>query len=94
MNFINILNIERLVLSSIFFDYEQIFEVSLILKKDDFYLKAHQDIYQVMLALHDEGLPIDEDFIRNRVPKEDFTPVTKPFSTFNKTDYEDSKFVH
>lgn len=22
------------------------------------------------------------------------TPVTKPFSTFNKTDYEDSKFVH
>ena len=72
MNFINILNIERLVLSSIFFDYEQIFEVSLILKKDDFYLKAHQDIYQVMLALHDEGLPIDEDFIRNRVPKEDF----------------------
>lgn len=72
MDFINILNIERLVLSSIFFDYEQIFEVSLILKKDDFYLKAHQDIYEVMIALHDEGLPIDEDFIRNRVPKDDF----------------------
>ena len=42
MNFINILNIERLVLSSIFFDYEQIFEVSLILKKDDFYLNGYE----------------------------------------------------
>ena len=72
MDFTNILNMERLVLSSIFFDYEQIFDVSLILKKDDFYLKSHQDIYEVMLALHDEGLPIDEDFIRSRVSKSNF----------------------
>ena len=56
MDFINILNIERLILSSIIFDYEQIFEISLILKKDDFYLKAHQDIYAVMLNLQEEGL--------------------------------------
>ena len=72
MDFINIVNIERLVLSSILFDYEQIFEVSLILKKDDFYLKAHQDIYEVMVSLHEEGLPIDEEFIRSRVSKNDF----------------------
>jgi replicative DNA helicase len=63
LDFINILNIERLILSSIIFDYEQIFEISLILKKDDFYLKAHQDIYEVMLNLQEEGLPIDEEFI-------------------------------
>ena len=89
MDFINILNIERLILSSIIFDYEQIFEISLILKKDDFYLKAHQDIYEVMLNLHEEGLPIDEEFIRNRVPKDNFNenilidiisskPITEP----------------
>ena len=72
MDFINILNIERLILSSIIFDYEQIFEISLILKKDDFYLKAHQDIYEVMLNLQEEGLPIDEEFIKNRVPKDNF----------------------
>ena len=89
MDFINILNIERLILSSIIFDYEQIFEISLILKKDDFYLKAHQDIYEVMLNLHEEGLPIDEEFIKNRVPKDNFNenilidivsskPITEP----------------
>ena len=89
MYFINILNIERLILSSIIFDYEQIFEISLILKKDDFYLKAHQDIYEVMLNLHEEGLPIDEEFIKNRVPKDNFNenilidivsskPITEP----------------
>ena len=89
MDFINILNIERLILSSIIFDYEQIFEISLILKKDDFYLKAHQDIYEVMLNLQEEGLPIDEEFIKNRVPKDNFNenilidivsskPITEP----------------
>ena len=89
MDFINILNIERLILSSIIFDYEQIFEISLILKKDDFYLKAHQDIYEVMLNLQEEGLPINEEFIKNRVPKDNFNenilidivsskPITEP----------------
>ena len=89
MDFINILNIERLILSSIIFDYEQIFEISLILKKDDFYLKAHQDIYEVMLNLQEEGLPIDEEFIKNRVRKDNFNenilidivsskPITEP----------------
>lgn len=89
MDFINILNIERLILSSIIFDYEQIFEISLILKKDDFYLKAHQDIYEVMLNLQEEGLPIDEEFIKNRVQKDNFNenilidivsskPITEP----------------
>lgn len=91
MDFTNILNIERLILSSIIFDYEQIFEVSLILKKDDFYLKAHQDIYEVMLNLQEEGLPIDEEFIRNRIPRENFNenilldivsskPITEPYA--------------
>ena len=89
MDFINVLSIERLILSSIIFDYEQIFEISLILKKDDFYLKAHQDIYEVMLNLQEEGLPIDEEFIKNRVPKDNFNenilidivsskPITEP----------------
>ena len=89
MDFINVLSIERLILSSIIFDYEQIFEISLILKKEDFYLKAHQDIYEVMLNLQEEGLPIDEEFIKNRVPKDNFNenilidiissrPITEP----------------
>ena len=66
MDLTNSLSIERAVLSSIFFSPDEIYTVSQILGVEDFYLKAHQDIYSIMLELHKDDMPIDEDFIRKR----------------------------
>lgn len=63
------LNIEKAVLSAILFDYEVIETSSL--KADDFYLPAHQKIYQTMSDLYKESLPIDEEFIRKKLDSKD-----------------------
>ena len=60
------LSIEKVVLSSIIFSPDEIYYVSGLLEVEDFYLPAHQEIYKIMLELHKENLPIDEDFIRRR----------------------------
>ena len=54
---------ERSILSSIIFEPSQFDELSVALKKDDFYLPAHQDIFGVMLLLLQLDKPIDEEFI-------------------------------
>ncbi len=61
------LNIERAVLSSILFNPELIEDVLGIVKPTDFYLFAHQKIFDVMEKLNQEDLPIDEEFIKKRV---------------------------
>ncbi len=61
------LNIERAVLSSIVFDHEIIEDILGVLKPSDFYLPAHQKVFEVMEALNHADMPIDEDFIRKRV---------------------------
>jgi replicative DNA helicase len=61
------LNIERAVLSSILFDHDIIEDILGILKPADFYLPAHQKVFEVMEALNHADMPIDEDFIRKRV---------------------------
>ncbi len=65
------INIERAVLSSIFFNPEELEDILGILKPKDFYLPAHKKIFEVMVKLHDQGMPIDEDFIRNKVNSKD-----------------------
>lgn len=65
------INIERAVLSSIFFNPEELEDILGILKPKDFYLPAHKKIFEVMVKLHDESMPIDEDFIRNKVNSKD-----------------------
>jgi len=45
---------ERSILSSIVFEPGQFDELSTTLKKDDFYLPAHQDIFQSMITLLQE----------------------------------------
>jgi replicative DNA helicase len=37
------------------------------LKVDDYYLPAHQEIYNAMIELHRESHPIDEEFIKKRL---------------------------
>jgi len=67
MDSIYALNIERAVLSSIIFNPELIEDVLGIIKPTDFYLLAHQKIFDAMEQLNHEDLPIDEEFIKKRV---------------------------
>ena len=60
---------ERSVLSSIIFEPEQFDELSVALKRDDFYLPSHQDIYSVMTLLLQKQQPIDEEFIKKELLK-------------------------
>jgi replicative DNA helicase len=63
------LSFERSVLSSIIFEPSQFDELSVTLKKDDFYLPAHQDIFGAMLTLLQKDQPIDEEFIKKELMK-------------------------
>ena len=76
MDNIYALNIERAVLSSILFDHEIIEDILGILKPKDFYLPAHQVVFEVMELLNREGLPIDEEFIRKRVDQKEVPDST------------------
>ena len=60
---------ERSILSSIIFEPQQFDELSVALKKDDFYLPAHQDIFSSMLNLLQKDQPIDEEFIKKELIK-------------------------
>ena len=65
----NLYNIvfERSVLSSIFFESSQLEDISSILKVDDFYLPAHQDIYKAMLNIFGSNSFVDEEFVKQEL---------------------------
>ncbi len=60
---------ERSILSSIIFEPEQFDELSTALKSDDFYLPAHQDIFNAMNFLMQKDEPIDEEFLKKELIK-------------------------
>ena len=64
-----IISIERSILSSILFDPELLDDIAIILNKDDFFLKDHQLIFQSMLDLSSEDLPIEETFLFKKLDK-------------------------
>ena len=59
------LNIERAVLSAVFFDGELFEELSFKMKADDFYLPFHQKVFKAMSELNEQNKPIDEEFLRS-----------------------------
>ena len=65
------LNIERAVLSAIIFDPEIYEEVASYLKPKDFYLPFHQQLFAAMERLFEKEQPIDEEFLRKELQKED-----------------------
>ena len=71
MDSIYSINIERAVLSSIFFNPEELEDILGVLKPKDFYLPAHKSIFEAMIKLHEDDMPIDEDFIRNKINSKD-----------------------
>ena len=58
---------ERSVLSAIIFDPAQFSEYETSLAPEDFYLAAHQNIYQALIALSLDDLPIDEEFLKREL---------------------------
>ena len=65
----NNINIEKSVISSIFFDPSLFEEISTDLSSEDFYYPAHKDIYKVFEYLHSKEMPIDEDFVKKELDK-------------------------
>lgn len=64
-------NIERAVLSSFLFGYDGFDEVCNFLKAEDFYFPAHKYIYEAMQKLHNENMPLDEEFLRKKINSKD-----------------------
>ena len=58
---------ERAILSSIIFEPSQFEDLESVLKPDDFYLPAHQDIYGAIFALSRRDEPIDEEFLKKEL---------------------------
>lgn len=61
------LDLERTILSSIFYNDESIGEIYGLIKPNDFYLKGHQDIYQAILECLNHDEPIDYAFVKKRL---------------------------
>lgn len=64
-----IVQTEILVLSSILFNQTIMEHISISLKSTDFYLPVHKDIYEAMLELYYDEMPIDEDYIIKKSKK-------------------------
>jgi replicative DNA helicase len=64
-----VIETEKLVLSSILFNQTLLEQISIALKPSDFYFQTHKDIYETMLELHSEDMPIDEEFILKKSKK-------------------------
>jgi len=71
LNSLYSINIERAVLSSILFDPSEYDEVMQILRPIDFYLPAHQKIFEAMGKLYNKHIPIDEEFLRKELNTKD-----------------------
>ncbi len=61
---------ERSILSSIIFEPSQFDDFEMILKTEDFYLSAHQDIYKAITSLVQADKPIDEEFLKKELSRE------------------------
>lgn len=64
-----IVQTETLVLSSILFNQSLMEQISIVLKPNDFYLPVHKDIFETMLELYNNEMPIDEDYILKKSKK-------------------------
>lgn len=59
--------IEKTILSTILFNPDKIENVIKVIKPNDFYVHSHKLIFEAILELHREDMPIEEEFIRKKV---------------------------
>lgn len=59
--------IEKTILSTLLFNCDELENIVKIIRPSDFYHEHHQQIFQAILELQREDLPIDEEFIRRKV---------------------------
>lgn len=63
---------ERAVLSTILFEPVQLEAIEAILSASDFYAPFHQDLFEMYQRLNRANMPIDEEFIKEKMPKAKF----------------------
>lgn len=63
------LDAERGVLGSVLLDPEVLDDVALVIREEDFYLPAHQALFQQLLAMHAEGKQIDVTLLTDRLQR-------------------------
>jgi hypothetical protein len=69
------IHVEKTVLSTLLFSPEKLNEYKKELEPNIFWLVSHRDIYETMLHLHDREIPIDEEFIKRELEKQNkFNP--------------------
>lgn len=59
----NITNIERAVLSTLILNYIDVSDVIFDIKSSDFYIKEHQEIFEIIVSLFTAQKPLSEEFI-------------------------------
>ncbi|MBE0490738.1 MAG: replicative DNA helicase [Sulfurospirillum sp.] len=64
------INIERSILSSVFFTPSVFEDVAALLKPKDFYLPSHRYIFEAMEECERDDLPIDEEFVKKKLHHE------------------------
>lgn len=62
---------EQQVLGSLMIDNKIISEISFLLKEKDFYLRAHQLIYRVIIQLFNESKPVDQVVLTEKLKEMD-----------------------
>ena len=75
------LEAEQAVLGALFIDEKAIIKISEILVPEDFYRSAHQKIYQAMLTLYNQNMPIDIVAVYIKDILEDIGTITGEFVT-------------
>ena len=70
MELLNNINVERSILSSILYDYTLLEDINTFLNPNDFYLLIHQKIYEVILELYKNDIPVEETFILKKLKKD------------------------
>ncbi|PAF44317.1 replicative DNA helicase [Helicobacter sp. 11S02596-1] len=63
------INIERVIIAFIIFDPAKFDEIVDLLEPKDFLHTPHRTIFEVCLDLFRQNLPLDEDFIRSKIPE-------------------------
>lgn len=58
---------EKVILSSLIFEPSLVDEFGYLLKKEDFYLPAYQNVFTTIMGLEADNKPIDEEFIKGRM---------------------------